>query len=250
MKIRIKFSKHGPLKFIGHLDIMRYFQKVMRRAEIAIKYSEGMSPHQIMSFAAPLGVGLESDGEYLDIEVTSTYSSKEAIARLNSAMAEGIQISAYKLLDEKIPNAMSSVAAADYSISIRENYEPKFAPKGISDPEFAKAFNTLYHQDSIVIMKKTKSSEKEIDLKPYIHMYAIEDNSFIMRLSAGSEVNIKPELVIKALYHSMSEELPEFALCITRKEIYALDPSTKELITLENMGHDLGEEYIDVSAKP
>ena len=55
MKVRIKFSKQGPMKFIGHLDVMRFFQKVMRRAEVNIRYSEGFSPHQIMSFAAPLG---------------------------------------------------------------------------------------------------------------------------------------------------------------------------------------------------
>ena len=54
MKIRIKFTKQGPVKFIGHLDVMRYFQKAMRRADVDIKYSEGFSPHQVMSFAAPL----------------------------------------------------------------------------------------------------------------------------------------------------------------------------------------------------
>ena len=64
MKIRIKFRKWGAMKFIGHLDMMRYFQKAVRRANIDICYSEGYSPHQIMSFAAPLGVGITSDGEY------------------------------------------------------------------------------------------------------------------------------------------------------------------------------------------
>ena len=83
MKIRIKFAKEGTMKFIGHLDIMRYFQKVMRRADVDIRYSEGFSPHQIMSFAAPLGVGLESRGEYVDIEVLSTDSSKEMLRRIN-----------------------------------------------------------------------------------------------------------------------------------------------------------------------
>ena len=57
LKVRIKFAKHGVMKFIGHLDVMRYFQKALRRAEIEVKFSEGMSPHMIMSFAAPLGVG-------------------------------------------------------------------------------------------------------------------------------------------------------------------------------------------------
>ena len=74
MKIRIKFRKWGVMKFIGHLDMMRYFQKAVRRANIDIRYSEGYSPHQIMSFAAPLGVGITSDGEYLDIEVDSAHS--------------------------------------------------------------------------------------------------------------------------------------------------------------------------------
>ena len=53
MRIRIKFRKNGVMRFVGHLDIMRYFQKAMRRADIDIAYSEGFSPHQIMSFAAP-----------------------------------------------------------------------------------------------------------------------------------------------------------------------------------------------------
>ena len=65
MKIRVKFSKHGAMKFIGHLDIMRYFQKAIRRAEIPIVFTEGFSPHMVMSFASPLGVGIESEGEYM-----------------------------------------------------------------------------------------------------------------------------------------------------------------------------------------
>ena len=74
MKIRIKFRKYGALKFVGHLDMMRYFQKALKRAGIDMKYSEGFNPHMIMSFAAPLGVGITSDGEYFDIEVLSTKS--------------------------------------------------------------------------------------------------------------------------------------------------------------------------------
>ena len=92
MKVRIKFAKSGVMKFIGHLDMMRYFQKAMRRADIDIKYSEGFSPHQIMSFAAPLGVGITSDGEYLDIEVNSTETTEQSIVNLNSAMVDGVKI--------------------------------------------------------------------------------------------------------------------------------------------------------------
>ena len=65
------------MRFIGHLDVMRYFQKAIRRAEIDIAYSEGFSPHQMMSFAAPLGVGLESNGEYFDIVVRSHTTAED-----------------------------------------------------------------------------------------------------------------------------------------------------------------------------
>ena len=65
------------MKFIGHLDIMRYFQKAIRRANIPIAFSGGFSPHMIMSFAAPLGVGVTSAGEYFDMELTDdSLSSK------------------------------------------------------------------------------------------------------------------------------------------------------------------------------
>ena len=125
MNIRVRFSKYGFLKFIGHLDVMRYFQKAIRRADIDILYSEGYSPHQIMSFASPLGLGITSEGEYMDIAVGQTDSSVESIRRLNAQMAEGIEILSYRQLPEKSTNAMASVAAADYVVDFREEYRPE-----------------------------------------------------------------------------------------------------------------------------
>ena len=125
MKIRIKFRKQGAVKFVGHLDIMRYFQKVMRRADVDIRYSEGFSPHQIMSFAAPLGVGLTSNGEYVDIEVNSTESSEEMVKRINAVNVEGISVTSYRKLPDSAKNAMSLVAAADYTMWFKDGYEPE-----------------------------------------------------------------------------------------------------------------------------
>ena len=92
MKARIKFRKYGVMRFIGHLDVMRYFQKAMRRADIPIAFTSGYSPHMIMSFAQPLGVGVTSDGEYLDIELKESISSEKAVKQLNAVMVEGIDI--------------------------------------------------------------------------------------------------------------------------------------------------------------
>lgn len=92
MKVRIKFCKYGMMKFIGHLDMMRFFQKALRRAEIPVKYTEGYSPHMVMSFASPLGVGLTSDGEYFDLELTEEMEEAEALERLNREMVEGVKV--------------------------------------------------------------------------------------------------------------------------------------------------------------
>ena len=125
MNIRVRFRKYGVLKFIGHLDVMRYFQKAIRRADIDICYSEGYSPHMIMSFASPLGLGLESDGEYMDIRIHGSISSEEAVHRLNAVMVEGIDVMSFRELPENSKNAMASVAAADYEVRFREGCEPE-----------------------------------------------------------------------------------------------------------------------------
>ncbi len=215
MKIRIKFSKQGPLRFIGHLDVMRYFQKVMRRAEVPIRYSEGFSPHQIMSFASPLSVGLTSSGEYMDIEVLSTESSKTMVERLNAVSADGIRVLSYRLLPDTAKNAMSSVAAADYTMWFKEGYVPE------DEDSFYERFLAFCGQASIETVKQTKKGEKTVDLKPYLYEVRRTDNGVFLKLSAGSAANVKPEQVMEAFYHSLSEEYPLFAFQIQREEVYA-----------------------------
>ena len=119
MKIRIRFSKMGTMRFISHLDVMRYFQKVMRRAKVDILYSQGFSPHQIMSFASPLGIGQTSEGEYVDIEVGQTGSSSQMVERLNQEMADGFQIISFRRLpDTGKTKAMATISAADYRVRL------------------------------------------------------------------------------------------------------------------------------------
>ena len=122
MKARIKFRKYGSLRFIGHLDVMRYFQKVMRRSEIPIAFTGGYSPHMIMSFAQPLGVGVTSDGEYLDIELTAPVASERAVAKMNAVMAEGIEVLSFvQIPEEKKYSGMTITAAADYRVTLLES---------------------------------------------------------------------------------------------------------------------------------
>ena len=199
MKIRIKFRKSGVMKFIGHLDIMRYFQKAMRRADIDICYSEGFSPHQIMSFAAPLGVGITSDGEYLDIEVHESKSTKEAMADLNATMVEGVEITGYVKLPDNAKTAMSLVAAADYKLFFKEGYEVPF-----TKTEAKQAILDYFITPSeVLITKQTKKSEKIMDLKQLVYDFKVEGTEeapeFYINLCTGSSDNLKPELVLESL---------------------------------------------------
>ena len=233
MKIRIKFAKEGTMKFIGHLDIMRYFQKVMRRADVDIRYSEGFSPHQIMSFAAPLGVGLESRGEYVDIEVLSTDSSKEMLRRINENMVEGMEALSYKALPDDAGNAMSLVAAADYKVRFREGYEPADL-----DAFFA-GIPAFLEQEEIVIVKK---GEREVDIRPQIYrMETRPDHMIFLQIATGSAANLKPNAVLRAYAESRGETLGEFALMVTRLEVYA-DKGTEEshqFVTLDSFGENI-----------
>ncbi len=239
MKVRIKFAKYGAIKFIGHLDMMRFFQKAIRRADIDIKYSEGFSPHQIMSFAAPLGVGVESVGEYFDIEVLSMTNENEMKEALNRVMVEGVKILSVTVLPDKTKNAMASVAAAAYQIHLKE---VAFAISDLND-----AVNAFYAQNQILYTKETKKNVVETDLKQGIYEICAGETQVLtdtmsaaaamfvtdpredrmtvpcirMTVDASSGGNIKPTVVFEKFCAFAGCEIPPSAIQVTRLETYA-----------------------------
>jgi radical SAM-linked protein len=182
MKVRIKFQKFGAMKFIGHLDVMRYFQKAFRRAGMDNEYTKGFNPHQIMSFAAPLGVGLTSDGEYVDVQLLSSDSPEVMMDRLNAVMSEGFRIIGFRFLKEREDNrknvtAMAQVSTADYLVSLKDGYG---LPEVLNSPaKFRRAFEEFHTGDEIVIDKKTKTKEKAVNIKPMIYFIAFEQEEYI-----------------------------------------------------------------------
>ena len=214
MKVRIKFAKDGDMRFIGHLDLMRYFQKVMRRADIDIKYSEGMSPHMIMSFAAPLGVGLCGEGEYVDIEISTPVTTEEAVRRMNEVMVEGVRILDFRRIEEgKAGKAMSLVAAADYTVRFRKGC----APEG----DWQSDISGFFAQKSIPVMKETKNGETQVDIRPMIELMRVNAGTVFLRLATGSAANLKPDLVMDTYAAWKGYTLPPFPYEITRREVYA-----------------------------
>ncbi len=274
MKARIKFQKYGAMKFVGHLDVMRYFQKLFRRANIDSEYSKGFSPHQIMSFAAPLGVGLTSDGEYLDVQLLSADAPEVMIERMNAVITEGFRIIGYHPLKDnelnvKIITAMSLVSSADYLVQLRDGYD---LGSEITDQEsFAKAFTAFLNSSEIVIGKKTKKSEKEVDIKPMITLAAFSKEDYedkrietleehlreaaqasmnrtesvadryengikvYLQVDTGSASNLKPELVMEAFCEYLDIEYNKFAWQSHRIEVYTRNTETGKLAALDQV---------------
>ncbi|MCD7955853.1 MAG: TIGR03936 family radical SAM-associated protein [Lachnospiraceae bacterium] len=235
MKVRVRFSKKGSMKFIGHLDVMRYFQKTLRRAGIDVAYTEGFSPHIIMSFASPLGTGLTSDAEYMDIELKTPISSREAIERLNQAGTEEMPVTGFVRVPEgKANKAMTLVAAADYTLRFRKGHEP--------GTEWESGFPSFFNQEQIPAMKKTKRSEKEVDIRPMIYEWSFEKDILFLKLSAGSVANLKPELVMDTYLSTQNITCDPFAYEINRCEIYA-NVGTEDIRCLRSL-YELGNEIL------
>lgn len=173
------------MKFIGHLDIMRYFQKAFRRAGFDSEYTIGFNPHQIMSFATPLGLGLTSDSEYVDIGLKTSDAADVMICKINEVMSEGILVTGFHVLDERDANekkvtAMSLVASADYLVSLKDGYS---LGEGINNKaEFSEAFDIFYNRSDITINKKTKKSDMLVNIKPMITLVAYHESDYKEKL--------------------------------------------------------------------
>ena len=268
MTFRIRFAKYGVVKFIGHLDVMRYFQKVIRRSELPVKYSLGFNPHQIMSFAQPLGVGITSDGEYMEVEfedeallsdagITSAGTrdigngltaqlvsaqdtpvlEQYVLDKMESQTFEGFSVLEVKLLPPPKPNtkvdkAMSLVSAADYMVSLKDDYSVGIKDEG----EFLEKFAAFLEQKEIRVVKKSKKTEQETDIRPLIYKaggpegfdpdgiahadeYASGQRVF-MKLAAGSVANLRPEPVMEAFCGFIGKEYNPHAFQVHRMKLY------------------------------
>lgn len=182
------------MKFIGHLDMMRGWQKIFRRSGIPMAYSEGYHPHQIFSIAAPLAVGVTSDGEYLDLKLSvETYSMKDIVTKINAVCPEGIEILEAVELVGKQTAGMAACKAATYEVTLSDALNKALAP---NDKVLA-----FMESESIIVLKRNKKGKmNELDIKTGIHTFSREGNKLYMMLATGSSLNIKPELVLNALY--------------------------------------------------
>lgn len=231
MKVRLRFSKTGPLKFIGHLDVMRYFQKLFRRANIPVSYSEGFSPHQILSFSHPLPLGMESTGEYADIVLSDSISTQDALRAIKEQSVSGISVMSFKMIPDKCENAMASVRASRYQVDFIN---------GNPFENINVLIDEILSCPEILVNKKTKKSEKIENIRPLIfELKAVKENPLCleMLISSGSVSNLKPELVIEALSQKSDTSIDMDTVKITRVDQYTL--VNDSFVSLDDIGCEI-----------
>ncbi|WP_346871312.1 TIGR03936 family radical SAM-associated protein [Clostridium sp. UBA5119] len=227
MRYLIKYTKESEIKFLSHLDLMRTIQRVIRRAKLPIEYSKGFNPHMSISIAQPLSVGVYSTGEYLDAVFIEAIDEKEIIKTLNENTVGGVKfLSVTKVArkeGQKNQQAMATIDAAKYIIKFK-----------LRD-ESALDMDSLMNLSQWTILKKSKSGEKETDIKPLVKeiKYSIDNKMLTIEglLSCGSRENLSASLLSEFIKTHVNGIKEDAFVDIKRVEMYAF--KGKELLTLQ-----------------
>jgi radical SAM-linked protein len=223
LKIRGLFTKKNYLRYISHLDLIRLFHRSFNRSQIPIKYSEGFNPHPKFSISNPLSLGIESEGEYIDIELIRDIPIDEFITRMNETLPEDIQI--IKAIEINNSDSISSIIEWAF-------YELKFTLINKVDiDDLKKEIEDWVDRDSIIITKLKKKGKnkvpKEVNIIPLIGNVVVkgkDKNGFLVintLLKTGENGNLKPMEFIEAMNRDLSLSLDLDSIMIKRLALYA-----------------------------
>lgn len=223
MKFLVKWTKEGNMKYVSHLDMMRIFQRALKRGGVKLQYSQGFSPHPKMSIAQPLSLGYTSVGEYLEIETMENFQEEEIARRLKSALPEGIDILFCGRL-EKTKKASAIVAYGSYEIEVLFQGQKDIKCLIQSVEAFAKA-------DEIPVEKLQKKSGKLqiVDIKEMIQSFTLSEmkGKTILKttIKTGSQAHLNPDLLLEAFRRFLTNPEEEIDFSVHRTELFA---ETKE----------------------
>ena len=215
INLRVKFKKVGNLQYISHLDLVRTMNKIIVRAKLPLWYTEGFNPKPKMVFAAPLSTGTESVAEFMDLRLTEKMDTELAKKLLNDNMTEEMQA-----LEVYYPTSkLTELKWLSYTITLSGESITK---------ALAEECEAALSKEEIRIVKKTKSGEADVDIKPMIRSAsAVFDNGKIRIsciLSADSQSFLNPEYIVKYLRESVgvmsSENLLSESYEIMRESAY------------------------------
>ena len=195
---RLEYSKLGAMKYLGHIDLMKLFHKLFRMSGLLTVFSQGFNPHQILTIAHPLSLGMEGRRELADFRLSVASDSREIIAALNARSPEGLRVFGVRPLEKGEKNCAALVAAADYRVYVGES------------AGLAEAALELLSRDEIITGKRTKSGTSQADIRKDIFGLAVYEPGMLeMRISAGSAANLKPQLVVSEMFRDLGKEYNE-----------------------------------------
>lgn len=187
-KYYLRFKKFGTAVWISHLDMVRTFQRIFMRAGISIVFSEGFNPHPKMVFAVPLPLGASSECELLEFRLEEERDPAYILQRLKAVCPVGIEIFSVELAERKF----TDICYASYDIFFDADIIPTLGT-------VVEHFNS---RGEVIVLKKTKSGEKEKDIKPSVGKVEATDFGIRAVLSVDSENFLGPELFMSALNQS------------------------------------------------
>ena len=191
MRARITFTKQGALRYTGHLDLHRLWERAMRRADLPLSYSQGFHPQPKISLAAALPLGFSSLGEVLDVRFNDEIPTEEIASRLKNNLPADIQITNVVMVGEREPALQTQVLSAMYDVHLTEPIDGSDLTRKVSE---------LMKSESLPRERRGKF----YDLRPLIEMLSVitEANGKVwlrMALSARDGATGRPEEVLNVL---------------------------------------------------
>ena len=193
MRIRITFAKQGALRYTGHLDLHKLWERAARRAELPLAYSQGFHPQPKIYIAAALPLGFSSRCEVMDMRLESDIPLDGLREKLQNTLPTGIQVLNVESADERVPALQTQVISAEYEVTLMGS---------IDGSELKQKVDAVLGAESIIRERRGKT----YDLRPLIEELSFttnpspgESGKVFMRLSAREGATGRPEEVLDAL---------------------------------------------------
>ena len=202
MRARIRFGKQPRLRFISHLDLQRFFQRARNRTGLPIAWTQGFKPHPILSFGSALALGWTSEYEILDVKLSVPMGRKRTEEAMRAALPVDLPVLEVRMVDDRHPAPMAMVRASDYEIAL----------SGETAAATLDAAEEFLRRESVMAMRKTKSGEREVDVRPMALSLKREGDVLSARLMLTEKDTLKPDLLVRALAEIAGAEVPEMRI--------------------------------------
>ena len=199
MRAMIRFGKQPRLRFISHLDLQRFFQRALNRTGLPVAYTQGFNPHAIMSFGSALALGWTSEYEILDVKLSVPMGRKRTEEAMRQALPEDLPVLEVRMVDDRHPAPMAMVRASDYEIAL----------SGENAGAVLDAVDAFLASEQVMAVRKTKSGEKEIDIRPLAITLERAGDVLLARLKLTETDTLKPDLLVSSLAKLAGVEPPE-----------------------------------------